>query len=149
MENKRRKVHEELEVVKVGYANGVAETMMGNALQKIFQTMPDVTREDLVITTKIFFGVKRPLYYPNRVGLSRKHIIEGLKQSLKRMQLDFVDVVFDTQEDRGVLGEKLISPGSANQNQIPCDFSDINQFCLDDFTLVVHNAQTVTVLEIP
>jgi len=44
------------------YANGVAETMMGNALQKIFQTMPDVTREDLVITTKIFFGVKRPLY---------------------------------------------------------------------------------------
>ena len=25
MENKRRKVHEELEVVKVGYANGVAE----------------------------------------------------------------------------------------------------------------------------
>ena len=25
MENKRRKIHEELEVVKVGYANGVAE----------------------------------------------------------------------------------------------------------------------------
>tara|TARA_Y100000996_G_scaffold179145_1_gene139969 strand:- start:24 stop:3764 length:3741 start_codon:yes stop_codon:yes gene_type:complete len=45
---------------------------------------------------------------------------------------NFVDVVFDTQEDRGILGEELISPGSANQNQIPCDFSDINQFCLDD-----------------
>ena len=90
------------------YANGVAETMMGNALQKIFQTMPDVTREDLVITTKIFFGVKRPLYYPNRVGLSRKHIIEGLKQSLKRMQLDFVDVVFAHRFDHHTPMEEIV-----------------------------------------
>ena len=70
--------------------------------------MPDVTREDLVITTKIFFGVKRPLYYPNRVGLSRKHIIEGLKQSLKRMQLDFVDVVFAHRFDHHTTMEEIV-----------------------------------------
>ena len=35
MENKRRKVHEELEVVKVGYANGVAEGFPFTDKQKL------------------------------------------------------------------------------------------------------------------
>ena len=35
MENKRRKVHEELEVVKVGYANGVAEGFPFNDEEKL------------------------------------------------------------------------------------------------------------------
>ena len=30
----------------------------------------------------------------NRVGLSRKHVVEGLQASLKRMQLEYVDLVF-------------------------------------------------------
>ncbi|KAL4593297.1 voltage-gated potassium channel subunit beta-1 isoform X1, partial [Arapaima gigas] len=32
-------------------------------------------------------------------GLSRKHIIEGLKGSLQRLQLDYVDVVFANRPD--------------------------------------------------
>ena len=90
------------------YANGVAETMMGNSLQRIFKNLPGVTREDLVITTKIFFGVKRPAYFPNRVGLSRKHIVEGLKQSLKRLQLEFVDVVFAHRWDPHTPMEEIV-----------------------------------------
>jgi len=35
MENKRRKIHEELEVVKVGYANGVAEGFPLNDEEKL------------------------------------------------------------------------------------------------------------------
>jgi hypothetical protein len=35
MENKRRKIHEELEVVQVGFANGVAEGFPLNNDQKI------------------------------------------------------------------------------------------------------------------
>ncbi|KAG3067197.1 hypothetical protein PI124_g14395 [Phytophthora idaei] len=31
---------------------------------------------------------------PNDQGLSRKHIIEGMKASLRRMELDYVDVLF-------------------------------------------------------
>lgn len=32
-------------------------------------------------------------------GLSRKHIIEGLKASLDRLQLDYVDIVFANKPD--------------------------------------------------
>ncbi|RXM98847.1 Voltage-gated potassium channel subunit beta-2 [Acipenser ruthenus] len=32
-------------------------------------------------------------------GLSRKHIIEGLKASLERLQLEYVDVVFANRPD--------------------------------------------------
>ena len=32
-------------------------------------------------------------------GLSRKHIIEGLKASLERLQLEYVDVVFAHRPD--------------------------------------------------
>ncbi|TMW58852.1 hypothetical protein Poli38472_006997 [Pythium oligandrum] len=31
---------------------------------------------------------------PNSRGLSRKHLVEGIKSSLKRMQLEYVDVLF-------------------------------------------------------
>ena len=48
-------------------------------------------RDDLVLSTKIFFGYKKG---PNNTGLSRKHIVEGTKASLKRMGLDYVDLLF-------------------------------------------------------
>lgn len=35
-------------------------------------------------------------------GLSRKHIIEGLKASLERLQLDYVDIVFANKPDSSV-----------------------------------------------
>ncbi len=65
------------------YAHGEAETLMGKALQ-------DFHREDLVISTKIFWGGNGP----NDTGLSRKHLIEGTKNSLRRLQLDYVDLLF-------------------------------------------------------
>ena len=66
-----------------GYAHGEAETLMGKALK-------DFRREDLVISTKIFWGGNGP----NDTGLSRKHLIEGTKNSLKRLKLDYVDLLF-------------------------------------------------------
>lgn len=65
------------------YAHGEAETLMG-------QVLPDFRREDLVISTKIFWGGEGP----NDTGLSRKHLIEGTKNSLKRLKLDYVDLLF-------------------------------------------------------
>ena len=56
------------------YAAGEAERIMGEAIQ-IGVTNGDWTREDLVVSTKIFFGTRSG---PNNVGLSRKHIIEGV-----------------------------------------------------------------------
>ncbi|CAN5338836.1 aldo/keto reductase [soil metagenome] len=65
------------------YAQGEAEVIMGQVLQ-------DFQRSDIVIATKIFWGGKGP----NDTGLSRKHLIEGTKKSLKRLQLDYVDLLF-------------------------------------------------------
>jgi voltage-dependent potassium channel beta subunit len=67
------------------YARGNAETIMGNVIKKA-----GWKREELVVSTKIFWGGKGP----NDNGLSRKHIIEGTNASLKRFQMDYVDLIF-------------------------------------------------------
>ena len=65
------------------YANGVSESMMG-------ETLKEFKREEVVVSTKIFWGGKAP----NQEGLSRKHLIEGTRNSLKRLQLDYVDLIY-------------------------------------------------------
>ncbi|WIA29526.1 hypothetical protein OEZ86_012026 [Tetradesmus obliquus] len=67
------------------YAKGKAEEIMGQAFKEL-----GWKRSDLVISTKVFWGGEGP----NDTGLSRKHIIEGTKASLARLQLDYVDVLF-------------------------------------------------------
>ncbi|PIV81594.1 aldo/keto reductase [bacterium CG17_big_fil_post_rev_8_21_14_2_50_64_8] len=77
------------------YAAGRSEIIMGQAMKKA-----GWRREDLVVSTKIFWG-GRPnpdgegyLYGANDKGLSRKHILEGTDAALKRLQLDYVDLIF-------------------------------------------------------
>jgi voltage-dependent potassium channel beta subunit len=67
------------------YGHGKAETAMGNAVKKA-----GWKRESLVLSTKIFWGGDGP----NDKGLSHKHVVEGLHASLKRLQLDYVDLAF-------------------------------------------------------
>ncbi len=67
------------------YADGNAEVVMGRALKKL-----GWKREDLVISTKIFWGGQGP----NQTGLSHKHIIEGVHNALRRLQTDYVDLCF-------------------------------------------------------
>jgi len=67
------------------YAEGNAETVMGNVIKQA-----GWRREDLVLSTKIFWGGKGP----NDTGLSHKHIIEGVNNALRRLQTDYVDLVF-------------------------------------------------------
>ena len=68
-----------------GYAGGEAEAVMGRVLKQ--QGWP---REELVISTKLFWGADKP----NHQGLSHKHLMEGINASLKRLQLDYVDLLF-------------------------------------------------------
>ena len=67
------------------YAGGESEVIMGKALKKL-----GWKRSDLVLSTKIFWGGKGP----NDTGLSRKHILEGTRAALDRLQTDYVDLVF-------------------------------------------------------
>jgi len=67
------------------YAHGNAEIVMGNVIKKM-----GWRRESLVISSKVFWGGEGP----NEVGLSRKHIFEACHNSLKRLQLDYLDLFF-------------------------------------------------------
>jgi len=74
-----------------GNPNGEAERIFGIALSELEEEDPEMwRRSELVITTKIFWGGNGV----NESGLSRKHIMEGLDSCLKRLQLDYVDMVF-------------------------------------------------------
>jgi voltage-dependent potassium channel beta subunit len=66
------------------YAGGKAEILMGEAIQ-------DLPRQALVISSKVFW----PTFPgPNGKGLSRKHIMESVHASLKRLQTDYIDLYF-------------------------------------------------------
>jgi len=67
------------------YANGNAEIVMGNVIKKL-----GWRREGIVVSTKIFWGGEGP----NDTGLSHKHIVEGMNNALRRLQMDYVDLVF-------------------------------------------------------
>jgi voltage-dependent potassium channel beta subunit len=67
------------------YANGNAEVVMGNVIKK-----RGWARESIVVSSKVFWGGEGP----NDRGLSRKHIYEACRRSLKRLQLDYLDLFF-------------------------------------------------------
>ncbi|CAL8368552.1 unnamed protein product [Lota lota] len=81
------------------YAAGKAELVLGRIIKK-----KGWRRSSLVITTKIFWGGKAE----TERGLSRKHIIEGLRASLERLQLEYVDVVFANRPDPNTPMEETV-----------------------------------------
>ncbi|MEX1071979.1 MAG: aldo/keto reductase [Anaerolineales bacterium] len=66
------------------YAGGEAEKTMAKAIK-------DLPREALVISSKVFWPTMPGI---NGRGLSRKHIRESIDASLKRLELDYVDLYF-------------------------------------------------------
>ncbi|MEO9139243.1 MAG: aldo/keto reductase family protein [Jatrophihabitans sp.] len=67
------------------YANGKAETVLGEALN-------GERRESLEVFTKVYWPVGPDPKGKNDCGLSRKHILEGIDGSLRRLQMDHVDL---------------------------------------------------------
>lgn len=65
------------------YANTAAEEVLGRALA-------GQRRESLEVFTKVFWPIGPQ--GPNDSGLSRKHIMEGINGSLRRLGLDYVDL---------------------------------------------------------
>ena len=66
------------------YAGGVSEQLTGQALKNL-----KIPRESVVVATKVF-GDTGP--GANARGNSRGHILDGVKASLKRLQLDHIDL---------------------------------------------------------
>ncbi|KAL3443307.1 NADP-dependent oxidoreductase domain-containing protein [Aspergillus insuetus] len=77
------------------YAGGESEVVMGQAIRRY-----GWKRNDIVISTKLNWGLANGEILINNHGLSRKHIIEGTQASLKRLQLDYVDIIYAHRPDR-------------------------------------------------
>jgi voltage-dependent potassium channel beta subunit len=69
------------------YAHGQSETLMGNVLKKL-----GWRRGSYLVSTKFYWGLHEG---PNeKHTLNRKRLLEAIDGSLKRLQLDYVDLVF-------------------------------------------------------
>jgi len=65
------------------YADGTSEVITGRLLGKLFR------RDDVVVATKVFSAMSDG---ENDRGLSRKHIMAGIDNSLRRLGMDYVDL---------------------------------------------------------
>ncbi|MES3012352.1 MAG: aldo/keto reductase [Pseudomonadota bacterium] len=66
------------------YSGGLSEQITGQALKNL-----KVPRDSVVVATKVFGETGAG---PNMRGASRGHIADGIKASLKRLQLDHIDL---------------------------------------------------------
>lgn len=63
------------------YVSGRSEEIVGKAIKK--------NRSDIVLATKVRMTTSSNI---NGVGLSRKHMLDGVEASLKRLQTDYIDL---------------------------------------------------------
>ncbi|KRD52854.1 aldo/keto reductase [Ensifer sp. ENS10] len=81
------------------YASGQSERILGEALKS--------RRDEVVIATKVGFRTGTPL---SQAGLSRRHILWSVDQSLKRLGTDWIDAYIVHKEDpRTPLEETLLA----------------------------------------
>jgi aryl-alcohol dehydrogenase-like predicted oxidoreductase len=110
------------------YSHGVSEVILGKAIKEY-----KLPRGKIVVATKVFFltaegnpGIKsfgkdqdwieREAGYVNGNGLSRKHIFDSVDASLRRLGLEYIDLlqihryVFNTASDDRSLALILTNP---------------------------------------
>ncbi|MEI8087275.1 MAG: aldo/keto reductase, partial [Paludibacter sp.] len=69
-----------------GYSEGLSETMLGESLKTL-----GVNRQEVVIATKVRLRMGAGA---NQIGLSRLHIMDSVNDSLQRMQLSHIDLLY-------------------------------------------------------
>ena len=74
------------------YAGGKSEEVMGHALKKL-----GWRRSSYLVSTKIYFGIVNNVNEKNT--LNRKRLIEGINGSLKRLDLEYVDLLYCHRSD--------------------------------------------------
>ncbi|XP_066944703.1 voltage-gated potassium channel subunit beta-2 isoform X3 [Macrobrachium rosenbergii] len=84
------------------YSGGRAEIQLGNILKK-----KNWRRTSYHVITKVYWNSKG-----DERGLSRKHIIESVKMSLERLQLDYVDVIIIHRADDMCPMEEVVRAAS-------------------------------------
>lgn len=82
------------------YARGEAERLMGEVFGDL-----SVPRHHLVLSSKVYWPMSDDV---NDQGLSRKHVLESIDQSLDRLQTDYVDLYFAHRYDENVPMEEIV-----------------------------------------
>lgn len=82
------------------YSFGESELLLGQALQEL-----NIPRDEIVIATKVR-GVMDEL--PNHSGLSRYHIFNSVDESLKRLQVDHIDLLYVHGTDTTLSTEEIM-----------------------------------------
>lgn len=72
------------------YHNGEAESIIGS-------TISELSRESLVLSSKVFWPMGEG---PNDLGLSRKHIMHQIEQSLSRLRTEYIDIYYCHRYDK-------------------------------------------------
>src|SRR5678815_4707322 len=83
------------------YAKGKSEEVMGAALKKL-----GWRRGSYLVTTKIFWGLHDGVNEMNT--LNRKRLIEGIRGSLERLELEYVDVLYCHRPDKNTPIEETV-----------------------------------------
>lgn len=81
------------------YSYGASEEVLGDAIRAHFR------REEVVVATKVGLPMGPG---PNMAGLSRKHIVESVNQSLKRLKFDHIDILYTHRFDAGTELEEMM-----------------------------------------
>src|SRR5262245_13119659 len=68
------------------YSLGQSEQLLGQSLRDL-----GIPRHEVVIATKVLGRMSEK---PNDVGLSRYHIFNSVDQSLQRLQMDHIDILY-------------------------------------------------------
>ncbi|WP_425147848.1 aldo/keto reductase family protein [Deinococcus sp.] len=80
------------------YARGKSEELMGAVLAEL-------PRPNLVIASKVYWPMSDNV---NDRGLSRKHVLESIRGTLKRLQTDYLDIYFAHRYDPQVPMEEIV-----------------------------------------
>jgi 1-deoxyxylulose-5-phosphate synthase len=83
------------------YSQGMSEQVTGRALKKL-----GVRREEIIIATKVFFPTGKS---PNEQGTSKKHVRHAIEASLKRLDVDYIDLYQIHRYDRSTPMEETLA----------------------------------------
>lgn len=81
------------------YSIGVSEEVTGDAVREYFR------RDEVVVASKIGLAMGEG---PNMSGLSRKHVLEAVDASLKRLKLDHIDLLYIHRLDPNTPAEEML-----------------------------------------
>ena len=83
------------------YASGQSEEIMGQAFKKL-----GWPRISYIVSTKFFWGISKDINGTNT--LNRKYLMQALEGSLKRLEMDYVDLVYCHRPDPTTPMEEIV-----------------------------------------